>query len=976
MKQVVLLFVCVLPLIGYSQRYSFQTYSTAAGLPQSQITALIQDDQGYLWVGTLGGISRYNGNTFKNYTSNNGLLNNRVRAFSRIGSKLYIGHDGGISIMEGSRISHFSLGEELSTTRVSSILKFRGEIFVATNGYGLFKLTNNRLVKVQGLHNDQAYIRQLIVINDHLYLATRVGLFKTSDGKNFRAFLPEMKYSMIDLKWHNGSLFIATVNNGLWRYEFKKNDLFKYNLRSDDYTLSNVFIDTTNTIWISTTSGILKLRNGELEIVDINKGLPINLINLVYEDRDKNIWIGTETKGLVKAPNGDLCYFDKESGLLSDIIISGFEDKSGDYYFGTYDEGVVRKSRTEYAKIQFKYSNTVWSAQSDVLGKNWFGTRASLASIDRQGSISEYFEEDGTPGNKITCFHKVSPTKMYVGGSEGVNLFDNGKFIEIAQNRHSIGVARSMIVLQGVLYVATDMGLYYLVGKRFELVQGFNKTVFCLTKDENDVLFFGTEMGLFALENGRISQINYATELASNVINFLNYRKNELIIGTNNGIYILRGEHMVQEKSIVRVGLTDGLVDLETNLNSGFFDKKGLFWCGTASGLVRFNPNNYKDNRDDVRIELNEILLNYDQFNYERFGGVLNKNNIPENLILPYNKNNLQFNIDGISLSHYSNVNFQYWLEGLEDNWGIPTKNTSISYSGIPAGHYVLHARIIDIYGRSKDKMEIAFVVKPAFYMTWWFISFMAILVVALVLFWFQRRLKSVQIKNEIERVAFKARLVSLEQQSLNASMNRHFIFNSLNSIQYFINSSDKLSANRYLTNFAKLIRKNLDSSSEDDNMVTLEQELERIKLYLSLEAMRFKDKFEYSIETNDVDLENYTIPAMMIQPFVENSIIHGILPNSDKLGILQLVVDLKDDILDITITDNGIGIDESIAHKQQFDGDHKSQGMEITMKRIDLIRKVSDQNLELVGPLQINGSDGSVNGTTVSLKISVKNLE
>ena len=206
--------------------------------------------------------------------------------------------------------------------------------------------------------------------------------------------------------------------------------------------------------------------------------------------------------------------------------------------------------------------------------------------------------------------------------------------------------------------------------------------------------------------------------------------------------------------------------------------------------------------------------------------------------------------------------------------------------------------------------------------------------------------------------------------------MNRHFIFNSLNSIQYFINTSDKLSANKYLTNFAKLIRKNLDSSNENNTLVTLAQEIERIELYLSLESMRFKDRFDFTIDTLNIDLDAVMIPAMLIQPFVENSIIHGVLPNENKKGKIVVKVTEEGEYLTILVEDNGIGIENSLAQKGQFEGDHKSQGMEITFKRIDLIRKVSNQSLELIGPTQINEENGSIKGTRVLLKIRKENLE
>ena len=206
--------------------------------------------------------------------------------------------------------------------------------------------------------------------------------------------------------------------------------------------------------------------------------------------------------------------------------------------------------------------------------------------------------------------------------------------------------------------------------------------------------------------------------------------------------------------------------------------------------------------------------------------------------------------------------------------------------------------------------------------------------------------------------------------------MNRHFIFNSLNSIQYFINTQDKLSANRYLTSFAKLIRKNLDTAAEGDNMVSLTQELERLELYLSLEAMRFKERFHYEIDTNAIDTDSVTVPAMLLQPFVENSIIHGILPDETKKGRIDVVLKVIANQLEICIDDNGIGIDFSIKKKANFQGDHKSQGMEITSKRITLIRTILKKDYELIGPFQMMNPDNSIKGTRVLLKIPLENLE
>ena len=320
-------------------------------------------------------------------------------------------------------------------------------------------------------------------------------------------------------------------------------------------------------------------------------------------------------------------------------------------------------------------------------------------------------------------------------------------------------------------------------------------------------------------------------------------------------------------------------------------------------------------------------------------------------------------------------TNFQFLMEGLQDTWSGLSDNSTISFSSLPAGDYILHIRSVDVEGKFSQEIIFPIAVNAAFYNTWWFYLLVLFGVAGIVYGFIRFRFKRVAESNEKDKLRYKSKLLVLEQQSMNASMNRHFIFNSLNSIQYFINTQDRFSANKYLTSFAKLIRKNLDSATSSDNMISLEDELERIQLYLSLESMRFKDRFEYEINVDGVDVESEMIPAMLMQPFVENSIIHGILPNENKKGHIQIDVSIMDDYLEILIQDNGVGIQQSLSKKTSMAGDHRSQGMEITSKRIELIQKISDNDISLIGPTELKDDNGLINGTSVLLKIPCENL-
>jgi hypothetical protein len=343
---------------------------------------------------------------------------------------------------------------------------------------------------------------------------------------------------------------------------------------------------------------------------------------------------------------------------------------------------------------------------------------------------------------------------------------------------------------------------------------------------------------------------------------------------------------------------------------------------------------------------------------------------------MPYSKNNIAFEFDGISLSKPGELYFQFWLEGVEDSWSPKNSIPTATFTGLRSGSYVLHARAIGEQNITSKEIKIKFVILPPFYQTWWFISICVIVLAFLIYQFIQFRIRMERENNEKETVVFKNKLIKLEQQSLNASMNRHFIFNSLNSIQYFINTQDKQSANKYLTNFAQLIRKNLDSSGSDGNFIPFTKEMERLELYLSLEAMRFKDRFTYKFENSVENDDQILIPAMLLQPFVENSIVHGILPKKEIKGEIIVKAWTDENMLFIRITDNGIGISKSLKSKANFEGDHKSQGMEITAKRLSLIKEISNKGFEIIGPEDIVDENHTINGTYVLLKIPFEILD
>ena len=743
-------------------------------------------------------------------------------------------------------------------------------------------------------------------------------------------------------------------------------------------SLRGGYLDSRGTLWGYTRAGLLRVsKNKVIRLANKVSGLPVNnAVACVFEDASGNIWFGSKGKGMFRFPGEQFRYYDRTTGIESDIFLSGFELNNGAFYLGSMDAGLIKRSQNGSAQILDVFDPIIWATQPDVDGLNWFGTQTSLVSLDANDKATRYTDKDGVPGQKITSFLKVGPREMYIGGNRGISHYKNGVFtLLIDDESPALGTVRDFVMIDGTLIFASNLGLFQYKNGKISPYFGVGNVTYNIEKDGFGNIWFGTEEALFRILKGKIERLELHTNPGSNFINFINYRDGKLYVGSNNGLFVLSNLDAKKPK-IKRFGLAEGLVNLETNLNSGFFDHKGNFWFGTAAGLVCFQPNVKLINGGDPKVHLKSILLNYQPFNYKTYSEKLDEKGFPKHLKLPYSKNNLIFELDGISLANHRGLNYQFLLEGLNDSWSPLTTNSTISFPSLAVGEYILHMRSVDIDGNISKEIIIAFTIQPAFYKTWWFISLCILGIAGLVVLFFRFRVRRINAANEKENLEFKSRLLSLEQQSLNASMNRHFVFNSLNSIQYFINTQDRLSANKYLTNFAKLIRKNLDSATVDGNMISLDEEMERLELYLSLESMRFKDRFDYTINTSGVDMNSILIPAMILQPFVENSIIHGILPNLEKKGCISLEVKEENGYLLMTVEDNGIVVNHSMTKKGDMEGDHRSKGMEITSKRIELIQKISNNDISLVGPYEIYNDDRSIKGTHVLLKIPLNNLE
>lgn len=349
-----------------------------------------------------------------------------------------------------------------------------------------------------------------------------------------------------------------------------------------------------------------------------------------------------------------------------------------------------------------------------------------------------------------------------------------------------------------------------------------------------------------------------------------------------------------------------------------------------------------------------------------------------DTLVLQHNESQVSFEFAVLSFLSPERNRYACMMQGIDKSWQQLGAENSITYANLTPGGYAFKIKTANLDGIWGIERTLYINIIPAFWQTVWFKILIGLLIAAFFYWLFKNRLKQINLKNQLKNehleaqkkeAEFKTKLSEVELTALRSQMNPHFIFNCLNSIKLYTIQNDSFTASEYLTKFSRLIRLVLENSRKDK--VELHSELESLKLYIEMEAMRFKEKLQYSI-TENIDTSYTEIPPLLIQPYVENAIWHGLM-HKEKGGNINIVVDKgnMEDYLKITITDDGIGRIKAAALKSKSAVKQKSYGMRVTSERIALINQLFKTNTT-VQIIDLVHTNGEAAGTQVIIQIPV----
>lgn len=389
---------------------------------------------------------------------------------------------------------------------------------------------------------------------------------------------------------------------------------------------------------------------------------------------------------------------------------------------------------------------------------------------------------------------------------------------------------------------------------------------------------------------------------------------------------------------VINYDKEDGIQDWDYNNRAFLKARDGTLYFGGVSGFNYFKPPLSQQSYYQPTVYVDEIKVNNQTWFPDSNANEINT------LDLTVQQNNISIKALVRDLSKAKSRQITYRLVPVDSVWKILPENSLITLNYLGPGNYHLEIGYTNKYeGLIKSGKKIRIEIARPFYASWWFWTIFTLTIQSIVGVWiykYQKRKQSLKKEKELASI----QLASLEQQAFSSLMNPHFMFNSLNSVQHFINLQDRQNANRYLTDFASLIRKNFEAAQR--SFIGLEQEIENITLYLRLEKMRFGQKLNFKINLSEtIDPEEWMIPSMILQPLIENALIHGIF-HAPMQGELIVNFELWQENLSIRIIDNGIGIEQSKALQPHHH--HRSRGMELIQKRIQALLHFSKHPISI----------------------------
>lgn len=1011
--------LCAQPSSGYI----FENYHTGNGLSDNRVTCLFKDRTGFMWIGTQNGLNRFDGRTFLIYNTGipeRYLSNPAINDIEQDSSgRLWVATQLGLNIIDTKKnvTEVLSAGDTKNSGLPSDLvwdifIDKDNRVWLAPDGRDLCYYDIGRqqyvyfpwkeFVLRQFPHHGRTYIsiRKIFFKSaDEFWLGTTIGLviFNKKTGQFTRCQSLQKDHFIALQPSADGQevYYIQNPLDTLQVYSLSQNKLRQIPWHSLPV---NRPIDFTaeNTCWLPAGNALIGIQKYTgymtriMHETDHPRSLQNGIITVVYKDNDGLVWVGGN-EGFGKFSMED----------------TGFR------FIRIWEQQEVPSNSENDFYPTDQEIHTVFYSEAD---NNYYissPAKNCLVILNKTTGWKQILTEaNGIALKKCSVIYEDAQEHLWILANNTAFIYDRAakgfskKYIPVSKK----GFLTDMATDDKGNYWFSSFGdgLYHYnmetdrVEKTDSSYSYFFDLATCLYFDrQREVLWAGNfSHGIYRLhvrtkkadhlygEPGKKGWLptTLITDIAGDT-------EGNIWIATYGGGIATCPPDAVQGQFSV-IGPGQGLA--ETNIYSLTADKKGAVWATTYNGLVSIRDHGkeitpyYRNNHplyhhfygpltitgdNELLTGANNGFISMTPYKLHRamhpfpvviteVGTRNSRYHADTTLLLPHTDNQVHISFAALSYFSPSQTSFEYRLQGIETAWNT-TQDVHAVYNALPPGKYTFQVRAKDHNGQpSANTAQFSFTIQKPWWMQWLFIAGCAAAAIALVTYLLHRRIRSIKTKALIQQ-----QMAEWKSHALRAQMNPHFIFNSLNSIQELIITENYAASYQYLAKFSKLLRTILHVSEK--NLIPLSDELAICRLYLELEALRFKNAFRYSIETDPaIDTGNTLFPTLLIQPFIENAIWHGLLP---KKGSRQLDIFFSREgaILLCKIADNGIG--RNNAQKQEYGKGRNSpfepKGISLVQQRAEMLREIMGGEI-LFTIADRTDAAGRVCGTCVTLRI------
>jgi ligand-binding sensor domain-containing protein len=753
-------------------------------------------------------------------------------------------------------------------------------------------------------------------------------------------------------------IWIGSSGEGVIKFDYENASFSKLNFSEfsrneklaefKNQYINTIFQSDDDIIWCGTTYNgayFFNKKGRTFQLFRSNQNSESGLLSnniWGFEFVENQLWIATNKGINIYNPlNHKFEYITEKNGLKSNQIRVIFKDINSNIWIGTNDKGLQKYDLEKKKFIAYYHQNDlknplagdmVWDIQQDENGNIWVATLNGLSKIYyNNDSIVNYHkskEINSLSSNNVYGIHFDKDGEMWLATLQGLCKY-RPKTDDFENYKHIIADSNSLST---------------------------NK-LFSITSDTLGNLWIATWGGGLNRFNKSTKKVKYFTEengLSNNVVyNIIYIEDGKLWMSTNNGLC----RFDIFNEQFVHFGVEAGLQSAEFNLGAAAISPSGELYFGGTNG---FNVINTEDVNFDVvnqDVSFSKVIINNKNY--------LNYLTNNDSLILKANQNNIIIEFSSLNYKNSLQTIYKYRVINYQNSWRTKDVNNKyVELNQLEAGNYILQVQSTNSTGQwSNQTSTVYIIIKKPWFRTVFFRISIVFSLVLLVSFIVWRRFRRIKNKHLIDK-----KLYELEKQSLKLQMNPHFIFNTLNAIQSYVYDNNSKESVKYLSKFSKLMRMMLNAANQDS--IVLSEEIKMLEYYIQLEILRFENKFTYKIIIDEkLDEDFIEIPPMIIQPYIENAIVHGVVPREDNGGLIEMIFTDKKEFLEIKIKDNGVGRDY---HKNsKFKKTHKSKGMLITRQRLELLNKDfnKDFSLKIIDLYK----DEKPDGTEVIIRIKTK---